>query len=355
MAALARTYPFASARLQAAQRISSAQLSEYEGMLSSTRFAVRYGTAAEGHLSVTQLERYADCPKRFFFSTVLKIRDKDVAVYNRARWLDAAQRGNLLHRLYQLYLAELADRAGSGPLQHDEALLSAITEKMLQEYEALVPSPSPSILHKESEAIQRDAAVFYQCERRREGQGRPKFFELELGQDGEPMEVVLSSGLTMRVKGFIDRIDELAPHRYKIYDYKTGNPRKYDENGYFANGRQLQHALYAVAVEQHLRRSGIDPEARVMESAYYFPTERGRGEEILRLQNRREELAELTGYLLSSIEAGAFPAVPADERACNWCDYRTVCGNEAELAREKRLNPENETMIRFLKEAERYA
>ncbi|WP_339278847.1 PD-(D/E)XK nuclease family protein [Paenibacillus sp. FSL W8-1187] len=351
--ALARAYPSVASRLEAGRLAAAERLSEYEGMLRTGRFPLRYGTGAEGHLSVTQLERYADCPKRFFYSTVLKVRAKDAPELDRTRWLDAGQKGDLLHRLYQLYLAELADRSGRGPVTHDEALLGRLTEQVLREFEAAVPAPSPAIRAKESEAVRRDAAVFYRSEQGRAG--RPAFFELELQQDGGPMPVVLASGLTMRVKGFIDRIDELAPHRYKIYDYKTGNPRKYDENGYFAGGRQLQHALYAVAAEQYLRRSGIDPEAVVVESAYYFPTERGLGQEICRLQNRRGELAELTGLLLASIEAGAFPALPADERACGWCDYRDVCGREAEATREKWKLPDNEALVRQLREAENYA
>ncbi|MGN7454883.1 PD-(D/E)XK nuclease family protein [Paenibacillus pasadenensis] len=351
--ALARAYPSVASRLEAARATAQDRLSEHEGMLRTGRFPIRYGTGEEGHLSVTQLERYADCPKRFFYSTILKIRAKDAPELDRTRWLDAGQKGDLLHRLYQLYLAELADRAGSGPLAHDEALLGRLTEQVLREFQAAVPAPSPAIRAKESEAIRRDAAVFYRSEQGRAG--RPKFFELELQQDGEPMPVVLASGLTMRVKGFIDRIDQLAPHRYKIYDYKTGNPRKYDENGYFAGGRQLQHALYAVAAEQYLRRTGIDPEAVVVESAYCFPTERGLGKEISRTQDRRGELAELTGLLLSSIEAGAFPALPADERACGWCDYREACGREAETARAKKQLPDNEALIRQLREAENYA
>lgn len=351
--ALARAYPSVASRLEAARATAQDRLSEYEGMLRTGRFPIRYGTGEEGHLSVTQLERYADCPKRFFYSTILKIRAKDAPELDRTRWLDAGQKGDLLHRLYQLYLAELADRAGSGPLAHDEALLGRLTEQVLQEFQAAVPAPSPAIRAKESEAIRRDAAVFYRSEQGRAG--RPKFFELELQQDGEPMPVVLASGRTIRTRGFIDRIDEIAPHRYKIYDYKTGNPRKYDENGYFAGGRQLQHALYAVAAEQYLRRTGIDPEAVVVESAYCFPTERGLGKEISRLQHRRGELAELTGLLLSSIEAGAFPALPADERACGWCDYREACGREAETARSKKQLPDNEALIRQLREAENYA
>ena len=132
LTALGRAYPFVTAKLRADALVGEARLSEYEGMLQTDRHSIRYGSSAEVFLSVTRLEQYAQCPKRFLFSTVLKLRAKETAVYDRSRWLDAAQRGNLLHRIYYLYLAELADRAGEGPITHDEALLGMLTDRCLE-------------------------------------------------------------------------------------------------------------------------------------------------------------------------------------------------------------------------------
>jgi RecB family exonuclease len=179
---------------------------------------------------------------------------------------------------------------------------------------------------------------------------KPKWFELDLSAGGEPLEVELDdAGLVIRMKGFVDRIDEVRPHEYKIYDYKTGSPYKYDVNEYFVQGTQLQHALYAVAVEQWLRRTGLDPEAKVVESAYYFPTERGKGEEVSRIQNRRTELAELVRSLLDAMELGVY--VPTtDPKRCTWCDYREACGNQAELIGYKWDHEDNHEVLRQLKE-----
>ncbi|MNO42699.1 ATP-dependent helicase/deoxyribonuclease subunit B [compost metagenome] len=351
--AMQQAFHFAADLDRAEARIGAALLSEYEGMLQTDVFAVRYLNNPEMYLSVTQLERYGECPKRFFFSSVLKVQEKDTAIFDRTRWLNAAGRGSLLHRIFYLYLKEISqESATSDTLIHNKQKLLGITEQTINEYEAMVPPPSPHIFSKECESIRRDVVIFYQMEQKRKG--RPRFFELELTIDGEPMDVMLDNGIVIRMKGFVDRVDVIGPHMYKIYDYKTGSPAKYDEDEYFSQGTQLQHALYAVAAEQWLQRMGIDTEARVVESSYYFPTERGKGEEVSRIQNRRAELSELVRHLLASMESGSFPATKEPKR-CTYCEYRVVCGDESERTKEKWDLAENTVLLQHLKEVERFA
>ncbi|BCG58092.1 PD-(D/E)XK nuclease family protein [Paenibacillus sp. URB8-2] len=352
LSTLRQSFPFTANLDQAEMRISEGTLSEYEGMLSTDTFTVSYLNNPETYLSVTQLERYAECPKRFFFSQVLKLRAKETADFDRSRWLDAASKGSLLHSIFYHYLKEMsAGSINEDRLKHDEYRLQEITEQVIREYEAMVPPPTPHIFHKECDSVRRDVAIFYQMERKSEG--RPRFFELELTLDGQPMSVRLDNGIVIRMKGFVDRVDEIRPHKYKIYDYKTGSPAKYDENEYFSQGTQLQHALYAVAVEQWLKDSGIDTEARVVESAYYFPTERGKGNEVSRVQNKTAELSELVEHLLASMESGTFAATTESKR-CSYCDYGAVCRNESERTKEKWDLALNTPLLHHIKEVERF-
>jgi len=353
LGSLQKAFHFAAGMERVDKQTGTALLSEFEGVLQTDVFAIRYRNNPEMHLSVTQLEKYAECPKRFFFSSVLKIREKETSEFDRTRWLDATGRGSLLHRIFYLYLEEIVRKSvARDSLVHHEQRLQEITEHTIIEYAAIVPPPSPHIFAKECESIRRDVAVFYKEELKR--QGRPRFFELELTIDGEPMEVTLDKGLVVRLKGFVDRVDEVAPYRYKIMDYKTGSPAKYDEHEYFSQGTQLQHALYAVAVEQWLQRTGIDPQALVVESAYYFPTERGKGEEVSRVQNRKAELSELVSHLLASMESGLFPATTESNR-CAYCDYRVVCSDESGRTKAKWELAENDALLQHLKEVERFA
>ncbi|WP_435924138.1 PD-(D/E)XK nuclease family protein [Paenibacillus sp. DYY-L-2] len=332
-------------------------LTEADGLIQPRgELAIRYRGNSGIHLSVTELERYAECPKRFFYGSVLKVREKDTPVFDRNIWLGPADRGNLLHAIYYRYLKEradfhLVDAVGERMLLHDYSRLEHITDEIISEYRRLIPPPSPHVFEQECEAIRQDVDVFYQMELKR--QTLPKWFELSLSTDGHPLEVVLDSETVLYMKGFVDRVDELRPHEYKIYDYKTGNPRKYEENAYFAGGTQLQHALYSVAVEQYLRQTGLDPEAKVIESAYYFPTERGKGEEVRRVQNRKPELVQLVKRLLDSIESGIFLGTPHAD-SCRWCAYKPVCGNQADLVKAKWENEQNELLLAW-KEVNAYA
>ncbi|MNB78419.1 ATP-dependent helicase/deoxyribonuclease subunit B [compost metagenome] len=329
-----RSLAFAEQAHEGAVVRQQPSLSGYDGLLEEESFNAAFRGAEASHVSVTQLERYAECPRRFFYQSVLRIKPKESPVFERSAWLNPAERGSLLHQVFDRYLRETVAQNPVGEPMHDWQRLSLLTETVIREFADKVPPPSPHILGKESEAIRRDIRVFYQMETER--MTRPRYFELDLTIGGEPMTVDLGEGLTIRLKGFIDRVDEIRPHEYKIIDYKTGNPKKYSEGAYFARGTQLQHSLYAAALEQWMRITGTDLEAKVVESAYCFPTERGKGEEAVRLQNRRDDLRKVLGALLDSLENGIFITTNDPVRShCNSCDYQNVCGGEAELMQSK--------------------
>ncbi|MCY9666471.1 PD-(D/E)XK nuclease family protein [Paenibacillus alginolyticus] len=304
--------------------------------------------------SASKLEQYARCPLQFFYKEILGVHIKDAAVYNRTQWLDAMQRGSLVHEIYNRYLMEVKSRRthSTDPITHDQSLLHAITEEVIQLYADQMPAPSSHIFQKEAASIRKDVEIFYANEKHRTS--IPVFMELQLHGEELPMQLELSDELTVPIRGYVDRVDEIAPHRYKIFDYKTGNPRKYKQNECFSGGTQLQLPLYGAAVEQWMKESGFDSEAQVVDSAYYFPTERGMGEEVSRSQTRRSDLASLLQAMLSSIKLGVFP--PTNEpKICNWCDYRAVCGAHAEHFEEKRTAPENVHRLGHILEVNRYA
>lgn len=299
--------------------------------------------------SASQLERYAECPMKYYFSYVLGIRPKVTAGYDRTRWLEPVDRGSLLHRIFYEYLKKITTNGTVGP-RHDSGILGSLTEQMLSEAVRMVPAPSRHIFQKESDEIRRDVEWFLQEEMTKTA--LPRYFEQELSLNGEPLEIVLEDGSSVLLRGFVDRIDQIGPHQYRIIDYKTGSPSKYREHAYFAGGKQLQHALYALAAEQWLKDSGTDPEARVTESAYYFPTAKGIGREVVRLQDRRGELAQVVRGLLDSIQRGIY--IPTQEiKRCRYCDYAAVCGSHASLMAEKKENPEYRELLKSLLEVEK--
>ncbi|SDT08804.1 PD-(D/E)XK nuclease superfamily protein [Paenibacillaceae bacterium GAS479] len=300
-------------------------------------------------ISVSQLEKYSRCGLQYYFYNVLKLRPKEIAKFERTRWLQASDRGTLLHDIFRRYMEDVTNQGTVSPV-HDKSRLDNIVDTVIEETALTIPAPNCHVYSKECEEIRRDADVFYRCEIRRTD--HPIFFELELTtQDGGPIEVQLSESLRIRLNGFVDRVDRIGPHEYRIIDYKTGGTSKYKASEYFSGGKQLQHALYSIAVEQWLRKTGADPEARVVEADYYFPTERGRGEFVRRVQNRRDELAVVIARLMETRSRGLY--IPAkDPSMCKWCDYQAVCGPHSEWMSNKRESSANADILSSLLEVE---
>ncbi|WP_262687667.1 PD-(D/E)XK nuclease family protein [Paenibacillus baimaensis] len=333
------------------------EFSAYDGLIETNLHPVRLPgdehTFGGSAFSASRLELYGRCPKKFFYQEIIGVRAKEVALYDRTRWLDAMQRGSLLHEIFDQYLIDSKGRRTdlNGSLGHDLTFLNEITEEVLRQYAKEVPAPSMHILHKEAESIRKDVNIFYLSEQRRTS--IPVFTELQLHREGKPLVLEFSNELSIPIKGFVDRVDRVAPHHYKIYDYKTGNPRKYKQNECFSRGTQLQLPLYGLAVEQWMKETGFDPEAQIVASAYYFPTERGMGEEVSRPQNRREDLESLLYNMMESMRTGLYP--PAiDPIGCTWCDYNSVCGSHSEQFLDKRSAPGNADRLERILEVNRF-
>ena len=160
----------------------------------------------------------------------------------------------------------------------------------------------------------------------------------------------------MPIAGRIDRIDRLEDGRYRVIDYKTGSYKIYDDLDMFGKGRVVQHALYAVAAEQILRRLGIDERPIIAESGYYFPTRKGEGNWV-KPKLDRQKFNELVMELIGIIERGHFVANPGlgDIDCEQFCDYSRVCGGGTarERAKEKKeYNKEVFDIFELLKEYE---
>lgn len=347
----ARAVERAMPALQQGRRAAAARrkdaISEYDGWV----FQSSEASADERELpviSASRLEHYARCPMKYYFSYELGLWPKEEVGYDPSAWLRPDQRGTLLHEVYYRYMAAAA-RDSERRIIHDREQLRAISDEVIAHFAATIPSPSVFLFEKECRELNEDIEVFY----RRElvCLDTPVLFEQSLTIDGEPLTVQLDAGVRIRMKGFVDRIDQLGPHQYRIIDYKTGNPNKFGESSYFNAGTQLQHALYAAAAEEWMRQTGFDEQAVVTESAYLFPSVRGQGEQVVKLQNRRSELAHLVGLLLESMRSGVY--VPTNDPArCKWCDYNQVCGQQAEWMEEKRSAADNYKIIRTLLEVE---
>ncbi|HEY6509540.1 MAG TPA: PD-(D/E)XK nuclease family protein, partial [Vicinamibacterales bacterium] len=267
-------------------------------------------------LSLSAIERYVDCPFKFFAADVLRLEEppeEDAAFSPKAR-------GRFVHEALQRFF-EAWDRSGQGP----------ITAANLAQARAVFAQAVAPLLDKLPEA---DAAL----ERTRlfgsaissgvvetvlslEASRRPEPVVerwLEYRLDGEFS--LGGEGDSIPLRGVADRIDLLPGQRLRVIDYKSGNAPQ----GKLA----LQAPIYALCAQERLTsRDGVP--WQVDEAAYlglggarsFVPIVRSGSDDDEALSNARTRVLGV----VAAVRAGEFPPRPLDEMSCRRCAYASVC------------------------------
>jgi len=113
-----------------------------------------------------------------------------------------------------------------------------------------------------------------------------------------------------RIKGSIDRIDDLGGGEVEIIDYKTGR-----DGGEILPKSNMQLDIYAIACQRQLK---LQPKAL---SLYYIMTNRKVTVDAdpLRLQGTEQAIADT----IKQIDKKSFKPKPG--YYCKWCDYKYLC------------------------------
>ena len=290
-------------------------------------------------VSASKLERIAFCPYLYYLEHVLKIKPPKEMLYDPATWLDPMERGLLLHEIYERFYQTLLGDSTRKKIEPSYSkhwpLLKKIIEESLSEKRRFLAPPGELVYESEKKGILESCQVFLKVEEEiyKKYTNRPLYFELAFGtRDSEheilgkvkAVELILPQGKRISIQGKMDRVDILPDGSYLVIDYKTGSSRDYKTNISFRYGQQIQHALYALALENILskrRGKGLSP--KVSKSGYYFPTVAGQGNLVLYEQHDRELVLEIINTLLEIVAKGNFSMTQkADELICK--DYRDI-------------------------------
>jgi RecB family exonuclease len=317
----------------------SAEFTEFDGYVPDAG-PVLDPCAPETVLSVTELERAAECPFRFFLKRGLGIRPVDERARDRDIWLDPLTRGSELHELYAALLRRTRDE-NRPPNKEDGTWLTALAKERLGKLNEEMPAPTVEILEGESKDFLADVELFLQTESGNLTStpigvevsfGRPLDNDREPLARSEAVEVDLGSGITLRIAGRIDRIDKVGAS-FEVLDYKTGGFWRDKWKGSFNGGRRLQHALYGLAAVALLKARHKSP--AVTAGVYYFSTHKGRLERVTIPAPAKVDIAAVLGDLRDLILKGQFIRTPHEDD-CKFCDYIAACGGEVNRqAREK--------------------
>jgi RecB family exonuclease len=206
-------------------------------------------------LSGGALESFAECPVRWLVERELQPASLEPDS-------DALQRGSYMHTVLEQVLEQLGQAVTPDTLP--DAL--EILEQVLDEYPAeIAPGRPEGVRAAARRAIEADLKRYLAHEAADECDWTPRAIELRFGFEDEegalPALVLGSGGERIRLRGVIDRVDVAEDSRRAIVrDYKSGSTRQEYAGARWASERQLQVALYMLAVRELL---GLEPVAGV--------------------------------------------------------------------------------------------
>jgi len=310
-------------------------------------------------MSSSRIELLARCPFGYFLEYILDVWKPEELELDQSQWLNPLQRGSLLHEIFYEFMIKLRDRGEEvDPVKHEKLILK-IAEEIISNYREEIPPPYEGIFERERDEVMEALQVFLVAEKKREREVEPVLFEVTFGLKKEygegmeqPVKFEMNPAVYFYLRGKIDRIDRLEKNLYSVIDYKTGSYSIYENFECFGRGRILQHALYSVAAEQIIKKTGKDPSPEVVQSGYYFPTRKGDGREFLVERFDRGRLGELLLELLDVLSQGNFVVNPELKVECSYCDFNPICGEDApEKAKAKKdMNPGEFAIFETLKE-----
>ncbi|AMV38316.1 ATP-dependent helicase/deoxyribonuclease subunit B [Planctomyces sp. SH-PL62] len=335
----------AAAALQALdRRRRGAPFGEFEGLLTDPEAHSRLARDFDGlthTFSPSQLETYLNCPFQFFSRHVLHL---DPIAERDELDEDATERGSRLHDILEEFERRRAETDADTP---DERLLAAAVDKVLAKELDELSELDLGLREIELGQVQRITAQYAQQRAEYTSQTptapAPRMFEFGFGEPGtDHPEFELTLGAeVVRLKGRIDRIDmvdagaESGPPRYRIIDYKSGNPPSSKD---VTEGRMLQLPLYAMAVERLLYQRG---EAELLDVGYWGLKDKGyRPIVFAQWQDVREALIERVFAIIHRLRDGAFQVAPRKEGCEAYCEYRGVCRIRQVRAAGKTIEPD---------------
>lgn len=295
--------------------------------------APRLPGSRERPLSASALEDYARCPFRFFVYRVLQA----APIPEGGDDLDPLARGNLYHKVLELFFADRRDH-GRLPLladDDDRAALEKALDAALAEFAEAERGGHPGLFQVRVRRLRAELWGLI----KREAQApiepglTPRLLEHKFG----PLAITGADdagGSALHIGGIIDRID-VGKGRALVLDYKTGRLKRYQE---YLRGELLvtsfQLPLYAAAVQADpavIEAAGASPPHV---TARFYAVRQAQVTEALDdpglitidLEARRgspqHNVAEAAHRLWRRLRGGDFRVAP---RTCDGCGLEAVC------------------------------
>jgi RecB family exonuclease len=300
--------------------------------------------------SPTALQNYASCPYRFFLYAVHRLAPREEA--EAIEEMDALQRGSLVHDVqFELLTRLRAERllpVTPDSLDRARDLLDEVLEQVARRHREKLAPAIARVWEDGITAIRADLREWLRRASEDDTGFVPWRFELSFGlperrprdPDSVMEDVAIEAGI--RLRGSIDLVERRADGAIRVTDHKTGKVR-FEEGKVISGGEHLQPVLYALVAERMFAGE------RVVGGRLYYCTSAGGFEarDVPLDDQARDAARAVADAVGTALASGFLPAAPAD-RACDWCDYRVVCGPYEER-RSRRKPPEELRMLQVLR------
>lgn len=201
------------------------------------------------NLSVSRLEKYAQCPFAYFIQYGLKAKERKEYEFS------APDLGTFIHNILDKFSKQLSE----DNLDWRDVDINYISMRVSQIVEEIV-SKIPGYILESSERYRYLAyrlknmlisAISIISEQIKQGSFEPTDYEVDFGMKGKypPIKIILQNGEEINLRGQIDRIDEFENEEGKyirIVDYKSGKKDLSLTDIY--HGLQLQLLVYLDAI-----------------------------------------------------------------------------------------------------------
>lgn len=293
--------------------------------------AVKSGLADPPELKLSQaaVEAYANCPFRFFGSTIMAIRRPDFPGPEP----DPLANGLLIHELlHQWHQAELA--AGVWP-PTDQGLMNII-DRAAAAWQRDCPYGHPELSRRAADEAVAFARGLIPWEEDQADQGwRPWLLEKTLPD----WSVDLGSGRQCVFKVRLDRVDRRGSgsnEQWRLVDYKfSSGDSRYNKMIGQAGETAFQLPVYLTAL---MDRPEYNPKIEL--SGFYLIIKKGKTSKILNWdQDRALELVAGIRQIIDLIGRGRFRIEPDKPQECaNYCGLLGLCRYRAPLSNGEAAN-----------------
>ena len=293
--------------------------------------------------SITALQRFAACPYQFQLAAIYHLAPLDEPA--PLQRLDPLTRGSLFHEIQTSFFRNLV-KNNLLPLSAARAAAArqllewAIGQVTATAYDDLAPAID-RVWKDEIDSLRRDLRLWLDQQLLPDAPyWLPVRFELAFGlpldagrDDASVREPVRVGQGGYLLRGSIDLVERrLDGTHLRVTDHKTGKNRTTPAT-IVEGGRVLQPVLYAVALEAMTGQTVDEGRLSYCTTAGGF-TERPIGLDDL-IRRRGVEVLEIIDR---AVEHGTLAAKPGGlfgQAACDYCDFRAVCGPD-EPARTKK-------------------